>query len=337
MVSRRTLLYIGILVTIISVFSDIPSKAQPAPSFAPNSATLRPTTHWTAPTEGAPVDRYLMEIKINGGDFGLLTSDIPGNVTFYTFDVNCGDTVVVRVAGISGRGVQGPFSLPSEPWYADCDTLALGMPRRPGIVFTDVANRKATAYWYEPEGGAPIANYLIEIKRNDGEFELLADRVPAETRFYTFTVNCGDIYIIRVAAISSAGEQGPFSEPSNPWYANCDVSNLGAPGMPQLTFDDTLRQARASWSAPASGDPVDHYLLQSSIDGGATFDVLTDDVPGTETTHAFPVECFSTIVLRVAGFSASGQQGPFSVPSESWYADCDLLPPGKPGQPQANE
>ncbi len=335
MASRRILLCTGTLVIIFSVLSNVPGFAQPAPSLAKNSTILQPTAHWTAPTEGAPVARYLMEIQINDGDFELLANDIPGNVTFYAFDVNCGETVVVRVAGISETGVQGPFSLPSEPWYADCDTLALGMPRRPGIIFTDVTNRQATAFWYEPEGGAPVASYLIEIKRNDGEFELLTDRVPAETRFYIFTVNCGDTYVIRVAAVSDTGEVGPFSEPSDPWYANCDVSNLGVPGKPHLAFDDTLRQARASWTAPGTGDPVDHYLLQMSTDGGATFDVLTDDVPGTETTYIFPVECFSTIVLRVAGVSASGQQGSFSDLSDSWYADCDALPPGEPGQPKA--
>jgi hypothetical protein len=96
----------------------------------------------------------------------------------------------------------------------------------------------------------------------------------------------------------------------------------------------TAAQAQESvsytWTAPTTGAPVDHYVVQHSEDGGAWVTV-DDDVPTNtyELTAAFDVEHR----IRVAGVDAQGRWGPWSVASEPYTPT--LGAPGQPGQPIA--
>jgi len=133
--SARQQMFLVSTAILIIFLGIVPAAAQQPPGVAKVDTVREATAYWTAPGEGAQVDRYRFEMKVSDGDFKLLTDNIPGDRTTYTFTVNCGDTIVVRVAGISATGAQGPFSPPSEPWYADCESDRpedLGPPGPPG-------------------------------------------------------------------------------------------------------------------------------------------------------------------------------------------------------------
>ncbi len=133
--SAQKKISLALPVILIVVLGHIPALAQQLPGVAKVDSVREATAYWSAPGEGAQVDRYRFEMKVNDGDFNLLADNIPGDRPTYTFTVNCGDTIIVRVAGISATGAQGPFSLPSEPWYADCEGDRpgdLGPPGPPG-------------------------------------------------------------------------------------------------------------------------------------------------------------------------------------------------------------
>lgn len=86
-------------------------------------------------------------------------------------------------------------------------------------------------------------------------------------------------------------------------------------------------EVTASWTAPTEGSPVDHYVLQLSVDGGPFSTVAS--VAGT--SHALQLDVDSTYVARVAGVDAQDRQGPWSESSDPYSPD--LGPPGQPGKP----
>ncbi len=89
----------------------------------------------------------------------------------------------------------------------------------------------------------------------------------------------------------------------------------------------TTVQVTATWTAPSTGSPVHHYVVQLSTNGGAY------QAAGTTTTTSVTLTLTvgSTYTVRVAGVDAQSRQGPYSLPSDPYTPD--LGPPGQPGKP----
>jgi hypothetical protein len=89
----------------------------------------------------------------------------------------------------------------------------------------------------------------------------------------------------------------------------------------------TTVQVTASWTAPSTGSPVHHYVVQLSTNGGAY------QPAGTTTTLSMTLTLTvgSTYTVRVAGVDAQSRQGVYSSPSDPYTPD--LGPPGQPGKP----
>ena len=92
----------------------------------------------------------------------------------------------------------------------------------------------------------------------------------------------------------------------------------------------TVASATAIWNPPTYGTPVDHYVLQRSIDDGPWLDVGTTSA----TEYDLEVEIGSTHRVRIAAVDAEGRQGEFSVPSNSYNPSGTSEAPGKPGRPE---
>jgi hypothetical protein len=82
------------------------------------------------------------------------------------------------------------------------------------------------------------------------------------------------------------------------------------------------------WTAPTTGSPVDHYVVEHSVDGGAWTQIAAA-VTGNSYTLAATVGVSHRI--RVAGVDALGRQGTFSLPSDAYTPDAGA--PGAPGKP----
>lgn len=89
------------------------------------------------------------------------------------------------------------------------------------------------------------------------------------------------------------------------------------------TQDDV--SATAGWSPPTYGTPVEHYVLQHSINGAPWNTVTTTP----DTLFSLVISYFDDHRVRVAGVDAEGRQGPFSLPS-SVYNPSETRP-GAPG------
>lgn len=84
---------------------------------------------WTAPTTGSPVDHYVVQQSVNGGDWAQIATSATNT---YTLVASVGDAHQIRVAGVDAEARQGGYSLPSDAYSPDP-----GNPGQPGkpIIF----------------------------------------------------------------------------------------------------------------------------------------------------------------------------------------------------------
>lgn len=81
------------------------------------------------------------------------------------------------------------------------------------------------------------------------------------------------------------------------------------------------------WTAPVAGSPVDHYVVQQSVNGGLWVQIATT----SSVTYTLNASVGDSHSIRVAGVDADGRQGVYSVASDPYTPD--LGNPGQPGKP----
>ena len=82
-----------------------------------------------------------------------------------------------------------------------------------------------------------------------------------------------------------------------------------------------------TWTAPTTGSPVAHYVVQSSIGGGTWTQIATV----TTASYVLAAQIGSSYQIRVAGVDAQNRQGVWSPASSAYIPD--LGAPGMPGKP----
>lgn len=96
-----------------------------------------------------------------------------------------------------------------------------------------------------------------------------------------------------------------------------------------LTAAPALAQVDVAytWSAPTTGSPVVHYVVQHSIDGGAWQDM------GTVVSNAYTLSADFEMAhrIRIAAVDGQARQGVWSDPSDAYTPDAGV--PGQPGKP----
>ena len=111
--STRTIKSMLIAATLIAL--ALPAAAQ--------TATQLSYT-WTAPTTGSAVDHYVVQHRINGGDWVQVATT---STNSYTLTATYDQAHEIRVAGVDAEDRQGPFSVASDPITPDP-----GAPGAPG-------------------------------------------------------------------------------------------------------------------------------------------------------------------------------------------------------------
>jgi|GEM_PF-1824614 len=86
-------------------------------------------------------------------------------------------------------------------------------------------------------------------------------------------------------------------------------------------------QVNYTWSAPSTGSPVDHYVVQHSVDGGGWTQVASVST----NSYSLTASVGQSHRIRVAGVDDQDRQGPYSVASDPY--EPDVGPPGQPGKP----
>jgi hypothetical protein len=89
----------------------------------------------------------------------------------------------------------------------------------------------------------------------------------------------------------------------------------------------TEMQVSYGWTAPTTGSPVDHYVVEHSVDGGTWTQVASVST----NSYTLAASVGNSHRIRVAGVDASSRQGPYSVTSDAYTPD--LGAPSQPGKP----
>lgn len=84
------------------------------------------TWAWSAPTDGAPVHHYEVELAIDEEPFAL--HSVTYQTRFTLSDVDYMQLYRIRVCAVSAEGRKGPYSEVSEPFIAELPEP----PRPPG-------------------------------------------------------------------------------------------------------------------------------------------------------------------------------------------------------------
>ncbi len=104
-------------------------------------------------------------------------------------------------------------------------------------------------------------------------------------------------------------------------------------GLTVIVFGQGAAQAQTtmdisySWTAPTSGSPVDHYIVEHRMDGGGWTEIANVG----SNTYTLTATIGRSHQIRVAGVDAQGHQGPYSVASDPYTPEPG--PPGQPGKP----
>jgi len=88
-----------------------------------------------------------------------------------------------------------------------------------------LAQEEVTYSWTAPSTGSAVDHYVLQHSVNGAPFVTIDANVSNNT--YILTASYEDEHSIRVAGVDSAGRQGPWSLPADPY-----TPTLGAPGQP---------------------------------------------------------------------------------------------------------
>lgn len=83
--------------------------------------------------------------------------------------------------------------------------------------------------WTPPTEGSPAVSYIFQLSTDGGPF---VDYATTDTTFVDMNLEIFKTYIARVAALDDQGRQGPWSEDSDPYFA--DLGPPGAPSKPMV-------------------------------------------------------------------------------------------------------
>ena len=89
----------------------------------------------------------------------------------------------------------------------------------------------------------------------------------------------------------------------------------------------TTEAVNYQWTEPTTGAPVQHYVIEHSVNGGAWTQIATS----TTNTYTLTATIGDSHRIRVAGVDADARQGTYSEPSDAYTPTLD--PPGQPGKP----
>lgn len=200
-------------------------------------------------------------------------------------------------------------------------------PGAPVITAATVLNTNVTLEWTPPTyiGTSNITDYVIEYSLDGGTTWLIYDD-GVSTSTTTTLRNLEQLtdYEFRVTAVNDSGE-GVNSD------SYSATTGLGVPG--QVHISDALitnTGARLFWTAPDEGGaPISDYIIEYSLDGGATWLVLDDGINTSLEATLNDLGQKTTCVVRIAAVNELGT-GDFSEPYEFTTGQLAPTPSASP-------
>jgi len=167
--------------------------------------------------------------------------------------------------------------------------------------------------WSAPlsNGGEPVTDYIIEYAMsNSATWITVDDGVATTTAATVDNLSNFQSYNFRVSAVNSIGRSA----------ASATVSVTPTPpGVPSAPRSLVTRVGRErvglSWSAPSSsgGAAITDYIIETSIDEGATWQVFDDGVSSLRSVVLTPLLANTKHLIRVYAKNSGGVGAPSAV------------------------
>src|SRR5207245_1884511 len=189
-------------------------------------------------------------------------------------------TYSYRVSAINSIGTSSPSNT------ATATTLAPVAPQPPtGLATPFVSSSQISISWAAPfnDGGSPITGYKIESSTDGGTTwnVIVANTALTGTWYSNYHLLASTTTSYSVSAINSSRS----SSPSSPVTPPIPYTTLLRSPTGLATPFVSSSQISISWAAPFNdgGSPITGYKIESSTDGGTTWNVIVANTASTGT------------------------------------------------------
>src|SRR3989454_793942 len=295
---------------------------QPTGLTTPYVSSSQISISWAAPFSdgGSPITGYKVERSADGGTTWNIiapNTGLPG--TYYSnYHLLASTTYTYRVSAINSVGTGSPSST------ASATTSAATVPNPPtGLATPYVSSSQISISWAAPlnSGGSPITGYKIERSTDGGTtWTTIAPNIAPSPRWYSnYHLLASTAYTYRVSAINSAGT----SLPSSTFSAATTATSAPAPPAALAISYVSSTQISISWAAPLNngGSPITGYKIESSTDGGTTWNIIAPNTASTGTWYSnYNLLASKAYSYRVSAINSAGTGSPSSTFSATTHA-----------------
>jgi hypothetical protein len=294
-----------------------------APAAGLDSGQVR--LSWQAPAAPMPVTDYLIEFSADGSTWTSVNDGVSTATTSTVSGLTNGTPYSFRVAARNAYG--------NGAWTPAITATPVWGPGTPGGLTAAVAptagvgSGQVKLTWTAPAAnGKPIADYIIESSANGGAtWTTVNDGVSAATTYLVSGLTNGTPYAFRVAAKNSLS--------SGPWTPAITATPAWVPGSPGgLTAAAAPAagvgsgQIKLTWNpAVSNGAAITDYVIELSVDGGATWTTVNDGVSTATTFTVSGLTNGTQYSFRIAARNAVG--------SGAWSPTVLATPLGAPAAP----
>jgi hypothetical protein len=250
---------------------------------------------WDPPATGAPITFYRLRAGGPGASaFGPIQVDRTSFATPWSRGIV--GTYSFAVSAVNQLG-EGPPSAAVSLTFG-----ATAVPSVPLNFVASVTNDILTLTWDPPASGTPVTTYLL---RASGPGVAAFGALPVAGRSFSTSVAgaAAATFLVAVSAVNHLGE-GPMTAP-----LTVTLGPTTVPDPPQ-NFSAVVagNVLTVSWSPPATGAPINHYVLRAT--GSSFSGVWTLQTPNVSFAVAADQLANGNYTFAVSATNALGEGAP---------------------------
>jgi subtilisin family serine protease len=214
------------------------------------------------------------------------------------------------------RGVisnAGTGSIASLIYSASFEPAPATVPGAPISLRGTTASGAVTVTWSAPltNGGAPVTDYIVEYSSTNGStWSIFEDGVSTSTSVTVNGLTNFQSYAFRVFAVNSIGQSAASAivtlTPTIPGLASQPRSLVTTVGRERVGL---------SWSLPSviGQSVIVDYVIETSIDDGATWTVYNDGYSTARSVVLAPLVANTRHLIRVSAVNSAGVGAPSAI------------------------
>lgn len=298
---------VGAWSTVVNVTTSADVPSAPASISSSSVTSNSAQVNWAAPINngGSAITGYAVATSRDSGETWSELSLVGSSTRSLRISgMAPGSAYLVRVQAINGVGR-------SEPAQTGLTTNPGLAPPPGGLTAGDISTTALTLSWDLPlsNGGSPITDYRIEVSSNGTRFTAIRHTASNNRAFRVTGLRPGTAYSFRVSTVTSLGA-GTAS-------AIIRVVTVGNPPSPPTSLSVSSRRGvyTLSWRAATAsgGSPVRNYVVEVSLDGGATWQEVSKPVSTSRTLRLNGLLRRTTYNVRVIAVNDIGPSSPSQI------------------------